>query len=492
MISVAWRYRIITGVAAVLAVWLGTKIAAGEYFLPGLVGGTLAALALARALPIPLTTFLLGLALVGYVVGNRGFAQISVTGSLPILPAEFVLFVGGIIAVSTSAIRRQIPVRRDFLNMAIVVWVATSSVRIVSDLNTYGVMALRDFATVYYAAFFFLAQEAGRSLRGRGFLMKCLTVAFVALLLIYPAYMEAPDFFLDHFLVRGVPLIYYKGDLLGTFLAVGSILAFARFESTGSRMALALSLVMAAETMTSNNRASMLALIIPAVILAVGKRPRFLASLTACGVAGALAILLWARVQGRSWEETPVHEIYERAVSLADPYGERNYSGGETSVKGDNNVFRSTWWRIVIDETIHTNPWLGLGWGHDLAEEFVRVYYPENGEEFSVRSPHNIFITTFARTGVLGLLPFLALVYGVASGTWRSVKARAGTAGLWLAALAILISATFGVVLEGPMGAVLFWSLLGLAQSPAEPEDAPQVPESPVAMVGPMGSESVD
>ncbi len=85
----------------------------------------------------------------------------------------------------------------------------------------------------------------------------------VALLVVYPIYAQFPDFFLDHLLVRGTPLIYFKGDLLGTFLAAGSVLAFSRFEENKSRFALAISLVMAAETMTTNNRASMLGLLVP-------------------------------------------------------------------------------------------------------------------------------------------------------------------------------------------------------------------------------------
>jgi CHASE3 domain sensor protein len=56
----------------------------------------------------------------------------------------------------------------------------------------------------------------------------------------------------------------------------------------------------------------------------------------------------------------------------------------------------------------------------------------------------------------------------------------------------ILVSACFGVVLEGPMGAVVFWTILGLASatSAAEQEqraaaeaalDAPTAPDSPPA-----------
>ncbi len=334
-------------------------------------------------------------------------------------------------------------------------------------------MALRDFATVYYAAFFFLAQKAGSVVPERRYLNRCLLAGFVVLLAIYPAYAINPDFFLQHFLIRGVPLIYFKGDLLGTFLAAGSVLAFVRFEQIGSRTALCVSLLMAGATMTTNNRASMLGLMVPAIVLAVAGRPRFLAVLGGSAVAGALVLLFAAQVRGQQWENTPLHDMYERALSLTDPYGQNSYTGEETSYKGDNNVFRSVWWGIIIRETLYTNPWYGLGWGADLAEPFVRIYYPEGGEDFAVRSPHNVFVTIFARTGVVGILPFLGIVYAFAVQAWRAIRLRSESTGLWCAAITIFTSSCFGVVLEGPMGAILFWTILGLANSGIAGDIAP-------------------
>jgi O-antigen ligase len=465
MNPVVLRMRIVVVVTMIVAVWLGTKIAQTEFFWPALAAGSLGAIALTQLQPLSIGTLLLGAAVFGYIVGNRGFAQISVTGDIPLLPAEFVLLVAGGILLVQSALRRVIPVRRDLLNLSILVWIVLSSIRLYPDMKIFGVMALRDYATVYYAAFFFLAQKAGASVNERRFLNGCLLAGGVALLLVYPVYAQFPEFFLDHLLFRGTPIIYIKGDLLGTFLAAGSVLAFARFEMGKSRIALVLSLLMAAATMTTNNRASMLGLIVPATILAVGRRPRFLATLSVSALAAIVVLFLAAQVQGQRWENTPLHDMYERVVSLTDPYGENTYSGEETSVKGDNNVFRSTWWEIIIDETMHTNPWFGLGWGYDLGEQFAQIYYPEGGEDFSARSPHNVLVTIFARTGTVGLLSFLGVLLASAIRMWRAIKSNDESIGLWCAACTIFTSACFGVVLEGPMGAVLFWTVLGLANS---------------------------
>src|SRR5207248_1042433 len=182
-------------------------------------------------------------------------------------------------------------------------------------------------------------------------------------------------------------------------------------------------------------------------------------------VVGA-ALFLGAYFSNKPWTQTPLYGAYERVVSIVDPFGQRTYSGEDTFYKGDNNRFRTVWWRTVVDETIDGNPWLGLGFGYDLAARFVREYYPDAGDEFSTRSPHNVLLTVFGRMGLVGLVPFLAII-----GTllWRGFRsARAGPSietALWCSCTQILVSGCLGVVLEGPMGAVIFWTLLGLANA---------------------------
>ena len=217
------------------------------------------------------------------------------------------------------------------------------------------------------------------------------------------------DFLLTRLTFRGIPIIFFKGDLEGTFAAAGSILFFALFERRRSWWALALTLVLAGIAVESNNRASMLGLIVAAVIVAAAGRRRFAILLGSAACAATLLSLALAFSRNQSWHRTPVYDAYERIASLADPSGTRSYTGEETFNKGDNNVFRSLWWRTTIGETLATNPWIGLGWGYDLAAAFERIYYPEGNDEFAARSPHNIFVTLFARTGVLGFIPFIAV-----------------------------------------------------------------------------------
>jgi O-antigen ligase len=124
------------------------------------------------------------------------------------------------------------------------------------------------------------------------------------------------------------------------------------------------------------------------------------------------------------------------------------------------------------------NPVFGLGFGHDLARDFLMEYNPEI-EDFTARSPHSIVVSTIGRMGLAGLVAFLVFAGVLVVRTWRTFRSPDITRlqlGLWAAVWVILVSACFGVVLEGPMGAVVFWILLGMANAattePTDPDTA--------------------
>jgi len=297
-----------------------------------------------------------------------------------------------------------------------------------------------------------------------------------------------PEFFTQRLTVRGIPLIFYKADLAGTSLAVGALLYFRESEVRGQIRWVLPSLLLAAGTLATDNRASLLGLAVGAGLLLIGRRWRFAATLGAGGIIAAVVVVLVAAIRGTPWKQTVVYEVYEQAVSITDPLGQRSYTGEGTANKGDNNRFRSVWWGSVIEETVATNPIAGLGFGYDIASNFVQQYYPDLEEEFSTRSPHNILVSMFGRLGLAGLLPFLAILGLMAARSVRAAREDQVAAGLWCGAWVIFVSACFGVVLEGPMGAVLFWTLLGLAESErakvaiAATEDAARLPApAPVA-----------
>lgn len=459
-----WRNRLLATLAGLFAIWMGGSIARSEIIGPMIGCLGLGLIALSFCQPVPLSTLALGGTLVGYEIGNRGFAQILLSLGLPLFPAEAcLLFVGGI-QFMQWAWRRETPWRRDWLNYSLLAWMLVGGARLLPDLRAHGLVALRDFAMVYYALFFFLTQALADAPINRRFLHGSLLFAGLGLVPVYAAYLLWPEFFFNQLSFRGTPLIFFKDDLAGTFLAAAALLFFLQYEERRPRGWLLASGIAVAMTLATGNRASMLGLLGTTAFLAVRGRWRFGGVLLAAGGLFCLGSITFSAVSNHPFERTAAYRVAERAVSIVDWRGTGAYSE-VNAAKADNNRFRHVWWRNVVDETLETNPFFGLGFGHDLAARFVREYQPTEADDFTARSPHSVLVTIFGRQGVVGLVAFLAVIGAMVRETWRAFRERSETSPWWAAAWTILISACFGVVLEGPMGAVVFWTLLGLAHA---------------------------
>lgn len=465
-----WRVRMFAAGGAVVALWLGSEVAEGNYALPLLASALAIGAGVARWQRLPLDAVVLGGLLVGYIVGNRGFAQLSFVPGLPLFPAE----VGLILSAGAIALRlafaKTLPIERDFLNGAVLFWIALGAARIAPDVRTYGFAALRDFALIYYAGFFFAAQSVARSPEIRRWLGRCLLGATITLPVIVGLFRAFPEFFLDQLVWNGVPLIFLKGDLAGTFMAVGVVLAHQRYQRTRARTWLAVTGLCAAGVLISENRAALLGLMVATLGLGLARHWSLLRWMVGGAAATALIFVAISAVGGMEWRDTPVYATYERIASIVDVSGQRDYVSSSVEFKGDNNRFRLVWWQSVIATTWEQNPWLGQGFGFDLASDFVRRYYADN-EEFGTRSPHSVLLTIFGRMGFAGLAAFLFIAIAVAVPSWRALRADtppSDPAAWWMSGWIIGVSACFGVVLEGPMGAVVFWTVLGLANSARE------------------------
>ena len=273
-----------------------------------------------------------------------------------------------------------------------------------------------------------------------------------------------PRLFLDTLTIRGVPVIYFKADLVGLYAAIGAVLHYLRWEETGRKYSLIFCFGLFGLVMMSNNRAAMVAMLVMCGWVVLSGRWRLAAWLGVGGVVGICAVLLSVQLRNESWESTPLFDIYEAVVSVTDPTGQGVYRGESSSVKGDNNLFRWMWWKLAISETWHSAPIFGLGFGYDISAQFSREYFAGMANDFTVRSPHSIFVTVFARMGLVGLSLFLGIVALMFHYTRNAlISSEPHELGAWAGVWAILASASFGVVMEGPMGAIVFWILLGIA-----------------------------
>jgi len=411
--------------------------------------------------------WLLAVALAGYILGNRGFAQLQLMPGLPLFPAEAVLLVAVPVLLVRRAHGSATAFRRDALNFAILLWALLGAARLPVDLSRHGFLAARDFAMVYYVAFFFVGQAlAAHEASGR-LLRRALTTGCVVLPLLVTAYRVFPEFFLGVMTVRGAPLVFYKDDLLATLFAAAFFWLWTRWEVARARLWLVpitASLLMIATT--ASPRAAMVAVAGVTGIWLLAHRWRIAAGQGAIIGAAALGAVALVVVGNRDIRQSAAYSAYENVVSIFDYRATGNYGARESGDPGDNNRFRLVWWRAVFDETLEEGPVFGLGFGHDLAARFLASYGLLGAEDFSARSPHSMLLSVFGRMGTAGLIGWLAIATAMAGMTRRVFRqgtpdSRGFASVVWV----IWFSACFGVVLEGPMGAVVFWTVLGLANS---------------------------
>lgn len=462
--------------ASALAVWVGISLAQEKHFVATVAAlvSVWAVLAWTRG---PLAeTWLLGFLVFGYVIGSRGFAQFTPIAGLPLFLSELGLAVVVALVLLRGAQSRILPVQSDSFNGLLLLWLILGAGRIAWDVRTHGFMALRDFATVYYVLYFFAAQALARHPASNRLLHASFLVTFAVLPFAAMLSAAFPEFFLGNLLVNGVPLIYYKGDLLATFLFAGFIVLLPP-ENPGWlgrglwRGLIALAALIFGLTLLS--RASMLGLLVAIGWLALAGRWRPFKVLAGVCLAGLLSVTTVSLLQKKDFTQTRAYAIYEAVASVADFSGTRSYRSGLTDDKADNNRFRLVWWRNVAEETLTVSPIFGLGFGADLARGFVQVYYPDAGDDFSARSPHNIYMTMLGRMGLIGAGIMLAIYVLQFRTTLRTVRAtridpgRQEALTLQAACWVVLVSSCFGVVLEGPMGAIPFWIMLGLAHHEA-------------------------
>jgi hypothetical protein len=370
-VSPRTRLILFSVAGAVLGIAIGVDVANESYgwaFLAAFVGAWLVAKRLSEAMA---DAWLVAATLVGYVIGNRGFAQLQPSSLFPLLPAEGVLLVAVPSLVFRMALKQTPWIRRDGLNTCILIWVVLGACRLPLDMSRYGVIALRDFAMIYYAAFFFIAQAYGASTASGKVLRGSLTVAFIGLLPVVVSILVSPDFLVDNLTWRGIPIIYHKSDLIATSLAAGFFWLWTRWDKTHRRgwLFLAAASLLLIGGMASP-RAGMFAVAVTTILWVWTGRWRIAAFQAAIVAAGSLIALAVVVLMGRDLRTSAPYSMYEHAVSIFDPAGTGTYVNNESGDLGGNNQFRLIWWRDVIEDTTAINPVFGLGFGADLSTRF--------------------------------------------------------------------------------------------------------------------------
>jgi hypothetical protein len=132
--------------------------------------------------------------------------------------------------------------------------------------------------------------------------------------------------------------------------------------------------------------------------------------------------------------------------------------GAGVNVNSENNVtWRLIWWAKIIDYSFSpTGAFIGKGLGMSLADSDGILSVDDE-----LRSPHNFHLNIMARFGFILFFIWMYWIYLIIKPIF---KKQLGTLSLAISCIimAFLLNASFDVFLEGPMGAMPFWTWVGL------------------------------
>jgi O-antigen ligase len=504
--SPLWRALIVVVPGLLLALWLATKTGEGDlpvpvYFLIGVVILVGVKVFTKR---IRLEALVLGVLLFGYIVGQSGFGHFSVSPRRGIYLGE----IGLTMCVATLFMRRAFTreklVPANSLAWTIFAFIAIGSFRFLYDFRDSidPVVVVRDFATIYYTGFYFIAFGICRHSGSRLFLQRMITIALICAIFVSGVFFVVPSVF-NYFLVHGRPFIEPRADLTGSFMGFACICFFLNSQSGRHFIGwTALSFAAFVALLLPLSRATFLGFAAAVIILVLSGQAKFLLRVFVFLVIGIMILTPVVLAVKSTGEATYVTKLRDKILSTVDPFGnKRSFASDVGEASAGNNEFRAAWWKSVIDETNDKSPLVGLGFGYDLAKRFLQGYTLVNQYEFDTRSPHSIILTVYGRMGLIGILSFALVVFQILRSSLRCAaairrrKTPALDIALWCGVVGILVTSCFGVMLEGPMAAVVFWSLLGIASyrewerlQPAPKEARPAISQGHVPRPAPVTS----
>ena len=444
------------------AAWYDARRAASAAAAPTRAGGSAVARVGAAFLAC------LGVILYGYALSGRGFASLGVP---PLYVGELALLVGVAFwmvapaSVWSGTLRRAWPV---------VLFMAWGACRTVPYLGVHGVDALRDAVLWGYGLFALtvlgcVLADPSRLARSVAWHRRFAAVFLVLGPLVTVATVALGD---------GMPQIPGTGrgvvDVKGGDSAVHTAGAVAFAAGLGGVPAAVLAWGVPAGLATViTGRAAQLT-IVAGVGMVLWFRPRQpavgrAALIVAVGVAVMWAVDFRYRPSGREDREVSVDLLVQNAVST--------FGYGRSQEMTGTREWRLNWWGKIVGYTAGGADgvpigrgeyfWAGKGFGVNLAAS--DGFSVDEGE--TLRAPHNGHMSVLARTGVVGAGLWLLLLGWWSANVGRSYlharkHGRREWAGLFLFLAVYLacfcVNASFDVYLEGPMGGIWFWSVLGM------------------------------
>ena len=400
--------------------------------------------------------------LLGYALLGRAFAYLGVP---PVFIGE-VMLAAGLVLVAFSPQRRRVFVASPMLwGAALLAWVV---VRTVPYVGTYGLDALRDAMVAGYMLFAVVAVGlvTARPERLRDLVVRyrwlVVTVGTVGWAL-YLVYRINKDVFPT---IPWAPHVYVvenkPGDLV---IHMAGITAFVVLGWRRASPLLLAVLVAGTGAAMAGGRGGMVGFFLGMAAFTVLKPAK--AQFGRLAYVGVLLVIIGVTVDTSGMQinegnrSLSVEQLWENVKSV---FGQSDQAMLKTTTE-----WRMEWWTDIVEYTVLGDyRWQGKGFGLNLAtDDGFQVEATE-----ALRSPHNVHLTYLARAGVPGLVLWAMLQISWVWAVFRAwLDARSRRLDGWMGFYAFcsvywigaLVNATFDVYLEGPMGAVWFWTVFGLA-----------------------------
>lgn len=410
--------------------------------------------------------------LVGYAYGNKGFAYIGIA---PFYIDSLIVTTASLVLILRPRCLRLIKDPSVALLSLFMIWGAA---RTLPFIESHGIDALRDsviwvwgIAALAVAllvrqglTLHAIASWYGRTMKWFVIWIPLAFLTYIMLGDMLPRWPWGPE--------GGIPVIVFKGGDIGVQLA--GIIAF--FLVTVPAMPRRNPLLSTWVTLpcwlvsfvvaASINRGGFLALLIATAFAAYCARLKRVAVL---GFVFGLFVLFG--VFSSANDVLPEYRRGDRTISIEQLSSNIQSMFTDVDNFGGSGTkrWRLEWWGSIISYTFDREYfWTGKGFGVNLADDDGFQVTADR----SLRSPHNGHLTILARMGVPGFAIWILFLLTLLSRLWKRYKRwkrlgedfHAGVCAWVLTFLgAALINATFDVYLEGPMGGLWFWSVVGLA-----------------------------
>lgn len=416
--------------------------------------------------------------LAGYAILNKGFAYLNLANILFV--GEFALTTGILIVAANYTI----PTKRITLHALVMFYFLIGTSIFLLSISKYGIEAVRDYAMVYYSLFFFLSYYLSFNLNDN-----LLEKFFYKLTIVLPIYFLVIN--LVNKIIPGLneliivpgtttPLFFIKMGDLGVWLS--SIIAFFFLFNTefsfSKKLLISVATLFVFFQVFAINRGGALSLLIG--LLLITSR-YFSIKGVFYGAVGVFILLLFifsvdiklgkgTTVEDQEHREFSTMQMRKNIESLFVP---------SQKAKGDlggTKEWRLLMWAAITNDLMNNSTlfYKGYGLGPSLLQIYDEFEITEAEEGKTTKHPHNFIINVFARMGVFGLISFaliiLFIIYSIFN--FHTIPTKLANnkevkilAVILVFLIASFLNSNFDIYLEGPMGAIPFWCMLGFANA---------------------------